>query len=223
GLCASQAGTINRSTDGGATWVLGPASIPYPVLGVWGRPGSPEFWAIAGTNVYYSSNSGTSWSTLPRYGYVGTRQMNHISMETSLLRPSGWVVGDNGAIVRFATVVQDVDGESEMRPKRFELQQNYPNPFNPTTEIEYSLPSVSSNQAKGRDGVGSHVTLKVYDLLGREVATLVNEEKPLGTYTATFEASNLASGVYFYRLSVPTSRDGQAGSFIDVKKLILLK
>ncbi len=59
------------------------------------------------------------------------------------------------------------------------------------------------------------VTLKVYDILGREVATLVNEEKPPGTYTATFDPSNLASGVYFYRL--------QAGSFTDVKKLLLLR
>ncbi|HUI31923.1 MAG TPA: T9SS type A sorting domain-containing protein [Candidatus Acidoferrales bacterium] len=85
----------------------------------------------------------------------------------------------------------------------FELLQNYPNPFNPTTTIDYKLSSVS------------HVTLKVYDILGREVATLVNETESPGEYSARFDGSNLASGVYFYRI--------QAGAFNATKKLMLMK
>ncbi|GAB6283660.1 MAG: hypothetical protein STSR0008_24470 [Ignavibacterium sp.] len=85
----------------------------------------------------------------------------------------------------------------------FELLQNYPNPFNTSTLISYQLP------------VNSLVTLKVYDILGREVAKLVNEEKPVGVYEVEFNATNLPSGVYFYKL--------QAGSFSETKKLILLK
>ncbi len=89
-------------------------------------------------------------------------------------------------------------------PKSFELSQNYPNPFNPTTSIKYKV--VSS----------TYVRLTVYDMLGREVAVLVDEEKPAGGYTITFDGSNLSSGVYFYRLQ---TSDG----YVAVKKMNLLK
>ena len=88
-------------------------------------------------------------------------------------------------------------------PEEFSLEQNYPNPFNPSTSIKYR---VSSN---------SQVSLKVYDVLGNEVATLVNEEKPAGSYEVKFDASGLTSGIYFYTLAT--------GSFIETKKMILLK
>ena len=92
-------------------------------------------------------------------------------------------------------------------PKEFALQQNYPNPFNPTTNFQYSIASA---------GGGSQLTiLKVYDILGREVATLVNEVKQPGEYSVTWDASNEPSGVYICRLS--------AGSFTEVRKLLLLK
>ena len=88
-------------------------------------------------------------------------------------------------------------------PKDFMLSQNYPNPFNPVTIINYQL------------AMNNFVTLKVYNTLGEEVATLVNEEKPAGKFDVTFDASKLSSGIYFYRL--------KAGSFIQTKKMILLK
>ena len=85
----------------------------------------------------------------------------------------------------------------------FKLEQNYPNPFNPTTKIEYSIPK------------NSLVTLKVYDMLGREVATLVNEEKSIGNYNVEFNGNGLSSGIYFYKF--------QAGDYTTVKKMILVK
>jgi len=88
-------------------------------------------------------------------------------------------------------------------PEEYTLMQNYPNPFNPSTTIKYQLPN---------SGI---VTLKVYDILGKEVASLVNEEKSLGRYVVNFNASLLASGVYLYRLMV--------NDYVDVKKMILLK
>ncbi len=88
-------------------------------------------------------------------------------------------------------------------PSNFELQQNYPNPFNPTTNIRYDIPKASK------------VTLKIYDILGREVTTLVNTFQSPGRYTVRFNAQNLASGVYFYQLN--------AGSYTAIKKLMLLK
>jgi hypothetical protein len=96
----------------------------------------------------------------------------------------------------------------DLTPEAFALSQNYPNPFNPTTEIQFTI-------------VNRLLTIvKVFDVLGREVATLVNEVKEPGTYTVQFSAkgengSNLSSGVYFYRL--------QAGSFVQTKRLLLLR
>ena len=100
-------------------------------------------------------------------------------------------------------------------PLTFTLEQNYPNPFNPTTTITFSLPLSGTNQAKGRVGEGSHVSLKVYDVLGREVATLVDGVREPGLYTVPFDASNFSSGVYLYRLI--------AGSFVETKKMVVTK
>ncbi len=104
--------------------------------------------------------------------------------------------------IRVHGLTVDVNDNPEM-PIEYSLFQNYPNPFNPSTKITYSVASLSN------------VSLKVYDILGREVVTLVNEEKPAGRYEVNFNASSLASGVYFYQI--------KAGSFIQTKKLMLLK
>ena len=85
----------------------------------------------------------------------------------------------------------------------FSLSQNYPNPFNPTTNINFNLP------------VSANVSLKVYNLLGQEVQSLLNEARSAGSYTVKFDARNLASGVYFYRL--------EAGSFVTQRKMTLIK
>jgi hypothetical protein len=92
----------------------------------------------------------------------------------------------------------------------FSLSQNYPNPFNPTTKIKYSNPSIISTGERNLT-----VTLKVYDVLGREVATLVNEEKQPGVYEVEFNARKLSSGIYFYQL--------KTGTYSETKKLILMK
>ena len=89
------------------------------------------------------------------------------------------------------------------QPSRFSLEQNYPNPFNPSTTINYTV-------AKS-----SFVTLKVYDVLGSELGTLINEQKPAGSYQFNFKADGLSSGVYFYKLT--------AGSFTEIKKMIYQK
>jgi hypothetical protein len=88
-------------------------------------------------------------------------------------------------------------------PKTISLCQNYPNPFNPTTTIKYQIPEIS------------FVTIKVYDILGNEIATLVSEEKPAGSYDVEFIGDELPSGIYFYQL--------EAGNFIETKKMVLLK
>jgi hypothetical protein len=98
-------------------------------------------------------------------------------------------------------------------PVEFSLEQNYPNPFNPATKIKYTIPQTNSPFPGGARG--GLVALKVYDVLGNEVATLVDEFKPAGTYEVEFNASNLSSGTYFYRIT--------ADKFSSVKKMILVK
>jgi hypothetical protein len=97
----------------------------------------------------------------------------------------------------------NVKGETNIQPERYYLIQNYPNPFNPSTKIKYSIPQ------------SSNVVIKVFDILGNEIETLVNEEKSVDTYEVEFDGSGLTSGIYFYQL--------QAGSFVETKKMVLMK
>ncbi|MCU0413135.1 MAG: T9SS type A sorting domain-containing protein, partial [Ignavibacteriaceae bacterium] len=115
-----------------------------------------------------------------------------------VLRPQG--IGFDIGCYEFTGATEVVE---ENILQTFQLFQNYPNPFNPTTTLSFVI------------GQSSFVSLKIYDVLGNEIATLVNEEKPVGSYEVEFDASNLTSGVYFYRL--------QTGSFNQIKKMILLK
>ncbi len=113
-------------------------------------------------------------------------------------------------------IVTDVYADNSI-PGEYILEQNYPNPFNPTTTIRFSLPE----NRNGRINLLQNVSLKIYDILGREVTTLVNEEKSPGNYEIKFTANGLASGIYIYRLQVGNSNSGDI--FIQSKKLILLK
>jgi len=119
---------------------------------------------------------------------------------------TGWISGTFSSLLKTTNGgVTFIDNEEKnyTQPKEFLLHQNYPNPFNPSTDISYSIPN------------SSLVQIKIFDVLGREVSTLLNEEKIAGNYKINFNASNLTSGVYFYRL--------QAGSFVQTKKMILIK
>jgi hypothetical protein len=115
--------------------------------------------------------------------------------------------GNKGSYDDSLLLVNQYTGINEhnepITPTSYSLAQNYPNPFNPVTTIKYQLP------------VSGRVSLKVYNILGKEIATLVDEEKSAGTYSVTFDAGKLSSGIYFYRI--------QAGNFVQAKKMILLK
>ena len=113
-------------------------------------------------------------------------------------------------VLDYMDITTDVEQVADLFPIEFELEQNYPNPFNPSTIISFTIPNVTLNGVEG-----SRVQLKVYDILGNEVATLVDEYKSAGIYNVQFTMHNLASGIYFYRL--------QAGDFVESKKMILLK
>jgi hypothetical protein len=114
--------------------------------------------------------------------------------------------------MNFPVVVVDipVTVKDNISPIQFSLKQNYPNPFNPSTIIQYSV------------NTAQFISLKVYDLLGKEISTLVNEEKPIGIYEVDFNAENLPSGIYFYRLQVYPANSG-TGEFVEIKKMVLLR
>ncbi len=114
------------------------------------------------------------------------------------------------SMLQYFGLITSVTDEFKNVPSKFSLSQNYPNPFNPSTTIKYSIPSVETLRA-----TSSYVTLKIYDLLGRKVATLVNKKQNSGSYEVEFAASNLSSGVYFARL--------KAGSFNKTISMLLIK
>jgi hypothetical protein len=119
------------------------------------------------------------------------------------------VVGDSGKILRNDNFITEIKYKSQNIPYNYLLSQNYPNPFNPSTNIRYEIPK------------NGFVKLVVFDILGREIQTLVNEKQNAGSYEVTFNArqpglgSNLSSGIYFYKL--------QSGNYTETKRMLLIK
>ncbi len=127
-----------------------------------------------------------------------------LAIPTTYEAVQGVLVGSTMHLGLYGVVkISDVDGELESVPTQFSLYQNYPNPFNPTTTIRYDVPSAS------------RVRLSIYDLLGREIAVLVDDERPPGRFAVAFDAGSLSTGVYFYRLSTL--------EFSQVRKLVVVK
>ena len=186
-----------KTTDAGTTWT----ALTSPFTGsVSGLAGAQNSWWMAqqGLNIAFSSNDGTSWAT--QYT-VTAGSFYHLTKSRS--GATLWGVRSNGGISRYGTPITGVTPISSQIPSDYSVSQNYPNPFNPTTKINFALP---------KSGL---VTIKVYDVTGKEVATLVNEVKNVGTYSVDFNASNLSSGVYFYKMSI--------NGFSEVKKMSLIK
>lgn len=137
----------------------------------------------------------------------------HVGIDGSVYVAGAGEVSNNPTeliTIKYVQSPSDVEGKIESL-NSFLLGQNYPNPFNPSTKIKYTTPSVIASGTKQ----SQLISLKVYDILGNEVVTLVNKEQPAGAYEVEFNAAGLSSGIYFYRL--------QAGSFIEIKKMILLR
>jgi hypothetical protein len=183
------------------------------------RWGFPYRSYQARVNLHYSTNGGAVWSVLASLP-------DSVTSYTMTLPVTSAIWFRLSSLTRFGsgpdtTIVfpgtQDVHAHA-VPPAQFILEQNYPNPFNPSTTIRYQLPRAG------------HVTLQIFDVLGNEVATLVNEVQDPGTsasfgepFTSVrFDASTLASGVYFYRLSVRTL-SGQAGEFTATRKLLIVR
>ncbi len=138
------------------------------------------------------------WNNPWRHGTVTFLEDNKVNLST--VNSITGVDTNSNDYTPPATLVESLASQT---PVEFNLAQNYPNPFNPTTTIEFSLPAASE------------VTLTVYDMLGKEIATLVNDVKSAGTHSVTFDGTNLTSGVYFYKLAT--------GSDVQMNKMMLVK
>jgi Secretion system C-terminal sorting domain len=201
-LYAGTAYGVFLSTDNGKTWTQGglPSSAPpssSPVSS-FVQSGGSLFCSTRGDGVFLSTDGAKSWSS------VGNGLVNRIVRSLVISDSEIYAASVGGGVWR-RPLLQLLTGIHQERslPSKFKLYQNYPNPFNPSTVISYELP------------VSSRVTLKIYDVLGREIATLFDGDQNAGIHHVTFSAAALSSGVYFYRL--------QAGPYYETKKLLLLK
>ena len=238
-FAAPYSGGVWLSPDNGASWSRASVGLPYG--GGWYAPVS--CFAVSGTNlfagivgVYLNPNSGTSWTSMgPMYFKVSCLAVSGTNLFAGTNAGSGvyffanggagWI-GFNAGLTSSSVGALAVSGTnlfagtpngiwrrplsevsvkpiSSELPADFNLEQNFPNPFNPSTTIKYELP------------IASLVSLTVFDVLGREVCVLVNDRGDAGVHEVKFDGSNLASGVYFYRL--------QAGDFVATKRLLLVK
>jgi photosystem II stability/assembly factor-like uncharacterized protein len=152
---------------------------------------------VSDGRIYKTTDSGFTWSLDDQICGMSLFSIRFVSVN------NGWAVGTGGTIIHFGSPSVDVDDPDNFTTNKFSLSQNYPNPFNPSTKIKFVIPN------------SLFVNLIVYDVLGREVATLVSEEKLPGEYEVEFEGNNLSSGVYCYQM--------RAGDFTDTKKFVLLK
>jgi Concanavalin A-like lectin/glucanases superfamily/Secretion system C-terminal sorting domain len=168
-------------------------------------PGSSNLWNLRVGSAKKTTAS-LKWDTamVPAGATLEITDLGNKGTTINMKKASSYQFTLNGIdSLQIFSVITEVSQPLSTIPTTYALSQNYPNPFNPSTKIGYQLPK------------SSFVTLKVYDIIGREVSMLVNETQNEGTYEVTFDASHLASGVYFYRL--------QAGSFVQTKKLVVVK
>ncbi|MFZ1979439.1 MAG: T9SS type A sorting domain-containing protein, partial [Bacteroidota bacterium] len=227
------------STNSGTDWIVADSGLPVDDYVVsFGASGTNLFAGTYTGSIFLSANNGTSWNavntgltnmTVNTFVVSGTNifagtqgggvllsinngakwtQVNTGLMDTNVyaLAVSGhdlFAGTGHGVWRRSLNDMVTVVKENSEIPVSLSLLQNYPDPFNPTTTISFTIPSRSS------------VSLKIFDILGREVATIVSQELPAGTYSRQWNAAKMSSGIYFYRL--------QAGSFTQTKRLVLLK
>jgi hypothetical protein len=200
-FAATNGAGVYRSTDDGATWST--ANFGLTALGVrvvLARGNN----LLAGTmtgGVFLTTDRGTSWNTIND----GLTPVSILSLEASATTLFAGTQ-NNGVWTRpLSQVITGVNTNGNLRPDGFHLQQNFPNPFNPTTTIRFTVPQGSTES----------ITLRVFDALGKEMALLVDGNRPAGTYSVTWSANAMASGMYFVRLT--------SGEITLTRRMVLMK
>ena len=202
GIVVGQNGLILKTSDGGDTWFYRNSATSKDLNKV------AFIDALNGTiagnygTILNTTDGGNTWSSQIS---KTNKNLYDVCLTSSFTR---YVVGENGTILKtinggIITELEEDPNSNSNSAKSYYLSQNYPNPFNPSTRIHYSVISTQI------------VSVNVYDLLGREIETLVNEEKLAGEYEVEFNGANLPSGIYFYQL--------KAGDYIETKKMVLIR
>lgn len=202
GWAITDSGNILKTTNGGTNWyksgtvAYGGRKIYYKNIN-----NIDQLWIIgANGSILYSGNLGNSWQSVTFNSSHSYEDLTFSGNNQTGIH----IVGNNGMIIYSEnTGGVNINETSNFNPKFFTLYQNYPNPFNPSTVIKYSLKK------------SGYVSIKVFDLEGKEIQTLVSEHKKTGIYEVNFYSGNLSSGIYFYKL--------ESNNFTDTKKMILVK
>jgi len=185
-------GWVRVSTNNGSTWIALEGQYTEPGEGSFQPPGQPVYDGVISNWVKEEINLANYLSSQVKFQFQ-LKTDPGVTMD-------GWYLDDIGIFI----YTIPVDKPSDTKPAySFSLEQNYPNPFNPVTKIKFTIADFG------------YTILRIYDILGNEVATLVDEEKPAGNYEVEFDASGLSSGFYFYKL--------QAGSYLETRKMILIR
>lgn len=196
---------INISTNQGESWSeVSSAPYEYPYYGerVWKAKDS-LYALTTNFDLFVSGNNGSTWKNISNELYDIRRSFSDKAFVLGVFNDALFFgVSNNGLFVRGA-IPTHVKKDDNIIPNKIYLSQNYPNPFNPSTTINYQIP------------ISGFVSLKVFDVIGREIADLVHQQQAAGNYTVPFNAASLSSGIYFYRL--------QSGKSVETKKMMLIK
>ena len=192
-----------KTKDAGLTWYSNELAFTGLSFAIDFRTYN-EGWSASGYKFLRTTDRGESWEEYETPDSVAIFDLQFLDTRT------GYAVGENGVILKLDPTLVGVENKIPL-VDGFILYQNYPNPFNPTTKIGFQISAFG------------FVSLKIYDVLGNEVVTLLNDEKPVGTYEIEFNALNVSSGIYFYQLKVlgPEINSGQGT--IQTKKMVYLK
>ena len=212
GLIGSSGGDIKKTTDGGVTYSAvtpPPGLTSFAVMNMVALKDNSNLIRLSidsggGTVIWKTSNLGTTWIREQVPTQASSSSIAHLQFLNANLgfAALGSPNGALGGLLRYGPVSGIGNNNNEI-PASYKLEQNYPNPFNPSTSIKFDLPK------------SGFVTLKVYNSIGKEVATLISESMSAGNHQVSFDASGLSSGLYFYKLSTD--------NFNDTKKMLLVK
>lgn len=196
GLSAST--TMSKTIDGGLNYSALPAPGAGNINGIQGE--SNNFWYVRGNGIYQSTNAGSDWLQV----FSAPQSLNHLDFPDGLTGcQTGWAVGFGGTICKLTSSVTGVNLLNSEIPVGYSLSQNYPNPFNPQTVINFSVPKAG------------YTELKVYDILGNEIAVLIKQELGAGNYSVNYVPENISGGIYFYSL--------RSGNYSGTRKMMLAK
>jgi hypothetical protein len=187
---------VFKSTDNGENWLQINNGLNSLAINSIVVTSENEIF-VASNTVYLSTNSGNQWTSISDGLYSPPLSL---AVDSNNKVFAGTV---DAGVFYLAEGPTSIDNSDTLTLSNFVMLQNYPNPFNSSCTIKYSIPK------------SSQILLKIFNTLGQEIETLVNEEKPIGTYELNWNAANLPSGVYFFRL--------QASGYVETKKMILLK